>query len=279
MDPTQSAGLFYDHLVKLDYDNEDNSPGYYAQSVQRSAFPARYDTRYSEATDLYNRYVTAATISEDDMAAVPQGEWDEIRDKTRQIWGALFNTVPSNSRYGDPKDLWPTKDFIRNDDGFLFDMITEHDASLGDPAALARVQKAAAAGDLIALHFLEKLNTPPEVVPITYSEPVVAEDVSPPPNNMVCWNCGKHYPEELPNCPFCGASQEQPEQTGKHAAAQQDSPVSISSPGGLPTVDKKVVDQFLLLHHFKDELPQEVSKAVEDLTPIIKGLVQGGHDE
>ena len=148
--------------------------------------------------------------------------------------------MPSNSRYGDPKDLWPTKDFIHNDDGFLFDLITEHDASLGDPSCSSSRSKGCCRRRFDRTSFSRKTEYPARGCSITYSEPVVAEDVSPPPNNMVCWNCGKHYPEELPNCPFCGASQEQPEQTGKHAAAQQDSPVSISSPGGLPTVDKKL---------------------------------------
>lgn len=243
--------------------------------------------------------VTETTTSGEDMANVQQEEWIEIRDKTRQIWGALFNPVPSNSRYGDPKDLWATKDFIRNDDGFMFDLITEHDASLGDPAALARIQKAANNGDLIAQHFLEKLSqsiTPP-VLPYSSDiamEVVAAQEISqPPPNNFVCWNCGKHYPEELPSCPFCGASQDQPatptpqkapeppsepQKPGKHEAGQGVSATLTSESAaadGLPTIDKKVADQFLLLERFKDELPQEVSQAIDDLIPIVKGLVKG----
>src|SRR6516162_3594605 len=57
MDAACSAGLFYDHLVKLDYNNPDNSPGSYAQAVQQSAFPDRYDQRFQDAVDLYNRLV------------------------------------------------------------------------------------------------------------------------------------------------------------------------------------------------------------------------------
>jgi hypothetical protein len=63
MDPACSAGLFYDHLVRLDYNNGANSPGFYAQQVQRSAFPDRYDDRFGEAVALYNRPATAPGIT------------------------------------------------------------------------------------------------------------------------------------------------------------------------------------------------------------------------
>src|SRR6516225_9973262 len=57
-----SDGLFYDHLVKLDYNNPDNSPGSYAQAVQQSAFPDRYDQRFQDAVDLYNRLVGTSGV-------------------------------------------------------------------------------------------------------------------------------------------------------------------------------------------------------------------------
>lgn len=55
MDPTRSAGLFYDRLSRLDYNNPANSPGSYAQAVQRSAFPDRYDQRMGDAQAIYDR--------------------------------------------------------------------------------------------------------------------------------------------------------------------------------------------------------------------------------
>ncbi|MGW0245046.1 N-acetylmuramoyl-L-alanine amidase [Nocardia goodfellowii] len=57
MDPARSAGMFYEALARLDYNNESNSPGWYAQQVQRSAFPDRYDERMPEAHALYTRLV------------------------------------------------------------------------------------------------------------------------------------------------------------------------------------------------------------------------------
>lgn len=217
--------------------------------------------------------VPAETKKEESMA-LSDNELRELLDKVRQLWGAAFNPVPSKSRYGDPTVLWPSKDFPRNDDGFLFDLITEHDASLGDPAALGRVQKAAANGDLIAQHFLEKLTEAPN------TSAAVLNSLSVPANNVTCWNCGKHYPDALPSCPFCGAGLTRPEPptvaapveapSGKHAAVDASPVVS----DGLPAVDKSVVEQLTLLERFGHELPPEVSSAITQLIPVLKGLVR-----
>lgn len=55
MDPARSAALFYNRLSKLPYNDTAKSPGSFAQEVQRSAFPGRYDERYQEAVELYAR--------------------------------------------------------------------------------------------------------------------------------------------------------------------------------------------------------------------------------
>jgi hypothetical protein len=55
MDPTLSAGLFYSRLAALDYNNPAYTPGSYAQDVQGSAYPLRYDQRFGDAVTLYNR--------------------------------------------------------------------------------------------------------------------------------------------------------------------------------------------------------------------------------
>lgn len=68
MDPTSSAGLFYDRLVKLDY-NGPNSPGSYAQAVQDSAYPDRYDQRFNDAVALYNRLVATTSSGDDELSA------------------------------------------------------------------------------------------------------------------------------------------------------------------------------------------------------------------
>jgi hypothetical protein len=55
MSPTRSAGMFYDALAKLDYNSDAHTPGWYAQAVQQSAFPTRYDQRFPEAEALFDR--------------------------------------------------------------------------------------------------------------------------------------------------------------------------------------------------------------------------------
>ena len=56
MDPAKSAGMFYDQLVKADYNTGD--PGAHAQRVQRSAFPDRYGQKMADAQkylDTFNQ--------------------------------------------------------------------------------------------------------------------------------------------------------------------------------------------------------------------------------
>jgi len=59
MDPARSAGLFYAALIKLDYNNPGVSAGTYAQRVQGSAYPLRYDQRMGDAQALYSRLADA----------------------------------------------------------------------------------------------------------------------------------------------------------------------------------------------------------------------------
>jgi N-acetyl-anhydromuramyl-L-alanine amidase AmpD len=63
MDPTKSAGLFYDRLARLNY-NGPNSPGSYAQAVQQSSFPDRYDQRMGEAQIIYDRLAGAFAVTD-----------------------------------------------------------------------------------------------------------------------------------------------------------------------------------------------------------------------
>lgn len=55
MDPFLSAAMFYSHLAKLNYNDLNTSPGTFAQDVQQSAYPDRYDQEFSLAVAQYNR--------------------------------------------------------------------------------------------------------------------------------------------------------------------------------------------------------------------------------
>lgn len=108
MDPTSSAGLFYDRLARLDYNNPADSPGGYAQAVQKSAFPDRYDQRMPEAQAIYDRLTGGApvgwtgdpTFLEDvlrealgDRLVVAQSDWKErgTGGQMGDIWGVMIH--------------------------------------------------------------------------------------------------------------------------------------------------------------------------------------------
>lgn len=59
MNPALSAAMFYHHLALLNYNDLGTSPGTFAQDVQQSAFPDRYDQRFNDAVNLYNRLAGA----------------------------------------------------------------------------------------------------------------------------------------------------------------------------------------------------------------------------
>ena len=60
MDPYRSAVMFYNSLKRYDYNSDSRSPGAWAQQVQSSAFPDRYDQRVEEAVALYQRLARPA---------------------------------------------------------------------------------------------------------------------------------------------------------------------------------------------------------------------------
>lgn len=63
-DPVSSTRLFFQRLARLDYNNTSRSPGSYAQQVQQSAYPSRYDQRITEAQALYDRLATNDPMEE-----------------------------------------------------------------------------------------------------------------------------------------------------------------------------------------------------------------------
>ena len=59
MDPYQSALMYFTRLKSFNYEDTSNSPGWYAQQVQQSAFPDRYDEHIDEAQALFDRLTGA----------------------------------------------------------------------------------------------------------------------------------------------------------------------------------------------------------------------------
>lgn len=100
MDPTKSAGLFYDRLARLDY-NGSNSPGSYAQAVQDSAYPDRYDQRMSDAQAIYDRLATGGPT----VGWTGDPVW--LEDVLRPALGDRLKTMPGwqDSGHGDFQDI------------------------------------------------------------------------------------------------------------------------------------------------------------------------------
>ena len=115
MDPTLSAGLFYEALKRLDYNSTVRSPGWYAQAVQKSAFPDRYDQRFNEAAAIYDRLVGGETskvimgdpvwladvLRNEGVATVEYGDWKNIgHGDFGGIWGVVAHHTGGNSSAG-----------------------------------------------------------------------------------------------------------------------------------------------------------------------------------
>lgn len=103
MDPTKSAGMFFEALARLDYNSSAHTPGWYAQQVQQSAFPDRYDQRMSDAQALYDRLAGGSTAAAE-KANMTQPAYTEIdgmgnaRDnRSRPPVNFLLHTEQNNS--------------------------------------------------------------------------------------------------------------------------------------------------------------------------------------
>lgn len=90
-----------------------------------------------EWTDIW--YLPGPINAGDDMAAVPQDQWDKV-------FNALCGQVASQSAFAKPGEgaVWTIPQLTRNDDGFIHPMYTAWAASFGQPWALATLHTIAA---------------------------------------------------------------------------------------------------------------------------------------
>lgn len=142
MDPTKSAGLFYDRLVKLNYTNPANPPGWYAAEVQRPAaqYRDRYQQRMGEAVALYNRLAGTPAGEDGFMSALsPQEQralYDEIMAR-RQSRSPLRHV--GSEWAGDMGDVaWNTDGSVHVLLNYLLAVV------LGDPDAIRLLREVAA---------------------------------------------------------------------------------------------------------------------------------------
>lgn len=100
MDPYRSAVLFFNSLKRFDYNDESRSPGFFAQSVQRSAFPDRYDGRVPESMALYERLKSVDGADRKEVMAEKVLEYDRriVTQETGWWCGPAATQVVLNSR-------------------------------------------------------------------------------------------------------------------------------------------------------------------------------------
>jgi hypothetical protein len=209
MDPTRSATIFFTvdngggvrGLTKIrdangnlyDYNSTANSMGFYAQTVQGSAFGDRYDQRMGEATDLYNRLVGITAppppLPGDDMALVPQDQWDTL-------FHAVMNSRESRSPLREPGEgaIGDTPSITWNVDGSIHVLIVHLLAKLGEPSQVALLNRVAATDlperqqdAMLAQAILADMDTP-AVAPVPMaplSSPPPVADRTPVPVAML----------------------------------------------------------------------------------------------
>ncbi|AXF51529.1 lysin A [Mycobacterium phage Constella] len=86
---------------------------------------------------------------DDFLSALSDAEQRLLFDRTNQLWGAVFNDIPSTSKYKAAGEgaIWKSKDLWRNIDGMMHETLVERQAMMGNPEALALVKREADKGD------------------------------------------------------------------------------------------------------------------------------------
>lgn len=129
MDAARSAALFYNALAKRPYNDVSRSPGSFAQDVQRSAFPARYDEKFAEAAALYDRLAGAAPAPTEEVV-MTTGQRLPSRSPLRRLGEGLVDNETG---------------MLLNCDGNLHVLLVKTLAEIGDPGALTVLAEVAAA--------------------------------------------------------------------------------------------------------------------------------------
>lgn len=154
MDPTASARIFFtvdngpgvrgltkirdDNDKLYDYNDASNTPGFYAQTVQGSAYPDRYDERFADASALYDRLATTGGF----LMALSDDEQREMLDLLRQQ-SEIRRVSRSPLRHLGETEVETISGFAWNTDGSVHVLLVEQLAMLGHPDSLALLNEVA----------------------------------------------------------------------------------------------------------------------------------------
>lgn len=99
--------------------------------------------RYDRALSIRGELVQILNEGDDDMFN------DDDRKLVRELHGALFNPIGSQSKYrtAGEGNRWQLHELIKNDDAMLHEMLVERQALMGNPEALGLVKREADKGD------------------------------------------------------------------------------------------------------------------------------------
>lgn len=104
------------------------------------------------------------------LADVSLADFTELLTKTREIWGAVFNPIPSLSKYRAEGEgaIWDNNKLARNKDAAIYDAKVERLAILGNSANIALVAREVAKGDTESASVLARIDdvylTPTQIV-------------------------------------------------------------------------------------------------------------------
>jgi len=197
MDPAKSAGLFYDRLVKMNYNDPNRSPGSFAADIQRPAaqYRGRYDQQFGYAVALYNRLAGTPTPQPLPVPVpVEEGFLMALSDQQQQdLFHAIMNQRPSRSplRHLGETNVGDTPDQVWDIDSSVHILVVSLLARLGSPKDLALLREVATADPtrypdrqedkLLAQAILADITSTPEPAPPAPVYPVPAPVVYQPP--------------------------------------------------------------------------------------------------
>lgn len=126
-----------------DYNDESHTPGFYAQKVQGSEFPDRYDQRYADAEAMYNRLLVIAQPPpvEGFLMALSDSEQQEVLNYVRAE--AVPRKSSSPLRHWGEGTIGNTSDTDWATNGLVHVLAVYLLARLGDPEQLALLHEVA----------------------------------------------------------------------------------------------------------------------------------------
>ena len=140
MTPACAASLFFAALANLPYNSGAQSPGSYAQDVQQSAYPGRYDVAFSQAAALYNQLTQGNQPVTLFYPDVSNNNWLSVQDSLDFLsqlkpegFSGVVHKVSEGAYYQDP--FWqPVRGWCEQND---LPWLGYHYLTTDDPAAQA----------------------------------------------------------------------------------------------------------------------------------------------